>query len=215
MLLLHAAGHLGAGEALLCHLVDLLLALHLLHRQVLFVALDSTKVRHGVGSELWAPAIGHETFFSVTLLGHLSLVALPEREGCLACLCDLERLLLDTQPPLLVLVLDLLIARDEHGGWDGLVAELVLDHVLLLYLLLHNHLVDFALAGARLLRLLVPNLKVEGFGQGHAVPALSQRLLTDLVHVVACRDPLLVQVAAAQGPSTPVPTSGILALEVV
>ena len=87
MLLLHTAGHLSCSVALLRHLVDLLLALHLLHSQVFFVALDSTEVRHGVGLELWTLAVSHEAFFSVALLGHLGLVTFPEGEGCLACLC--------------------------------------------------------------------------------------------------------------------------------
>ena len=97
--------------------------------------------------------------------------------------------------------------------------ELVFDHISLLDLLLHDHLVDLAFSSVRLLCLSVTHLKAKWLGNGHAVPAFAQRFFFHLMHVITGSDTLLIKVTftKASGALVPLePTSTIFfSLEVI
>jgi len=96
--------------------------------------------------------------------------------------------------------------------------ELVFDHISLLDLLLHDHLVDLAFSSVRLLCLSVTHLKAKWLGHSHAVPAFSQRFFFHLVHVITSSDTLLIKVTfpKASGALVPLePTITIVSLEVI
>ena len=182
--------------------MDTLQPFLLLQLDFLRINSDATEVRHPIGLESRFSTLGIETSLLFLLLLRLELVSFVEREGSLALLSDGDRILFDLHSSLLVLVADLLITWDKNSGWDGLVTELVLDHVLLFHLFLLNHLVDLLLSSAGFLSLLVTQVKAERLRHGHAVAAFAQRFLTNLVHVVIRSNPLLIQVAATEAPRT-------------
>lgn len=132
----------------------------------------------------------------------LQFVALPEREGLLTHLCNLDGLLLNTHPSLLVFVHKRLVAGDEDGRGDGLVAELVLHHVFLLNLLLHHHFVHFLLPQAHVFLLLITRFEAERLGYSDAIFALARRLDLQLVDVVVSCHSLVVQVTTTESLGT-------------
>ena len=99
-------------------------------------------------------------------------------------------MLLHTHTSIFVLILNVLVARDQDSGRDRLVSELVLNHVFFLHFLLHNHFIDLDLSCRRLSGLLVTKLKAEWLGHSHSKSTFSQGFLFDLMHVVVCRDTL-------------------------
>ena len=171
--LLHAVRHFRHRVAFFGLLMDALETSLLLESHLLGVDANTAEVWHPVGLERWTLAFNIDFLLLVLLLGHAHLLSLPERERLLSLLSYLDRLLLHTHASLLVIVHDLLIAGDEDGGWHRLMPKLVLDHVVLFDLLLHHHLVHFALASVGLFGLLVPDLKVERLWNGDAIATFS------------------------------------------
>ena len=190
--LLHASWHLCRCAALLSGFHDTLFSCFLLHAHLFIINADTTEVRHSVRFERRTFAVANQAGFRIILLCHSDLFALPERERCLALLSNLNRLLLHSQSSLFIRIADILIAWNEDGSWNRLVTELVLDHVLLFNLLLHDHLIDFNLACICFLGLIVTHLKGERLGNCNTISAPSERLFPHLMHVVISCDSLFV-----------------------
>lgn len=179
---------------------------------------DTTEVGHAVCFEGRAFTVTDYTSFRVIFLCLFKLIALIEAEGCFSLLGDLNTLLLNSHPTLLIFILDLLITRNENGSWDWLAAELVLNHVINFNLLFHDHFVDLALTSARLFGHIVSHLKREWLWYSYTVPALAVRFISNLMHVVISCDTLLTEIAIAQVTSTLVSTESsiiVLSLQVL
>lgn len=146
-ILLHPAGHTGFSLVDLGLAVDALGAFFLLFFNLTFVHRNGTSNWDLVGSERRALALGVEAFIGIKVAFgfHFSLIAFPKRKWRLTLLSYLNRLLFYAKAAIFVLVLDLLEARDEHSGGDGLASELVSHHALLLHLFLHHHRLDLSL----------------------------------------------------------------------
>ena len=190
--LLHASRHLRRCVAFLSGFMDTLKSSFLLLAHLFPIDADTAEVRHSIRFERRALAVAYQAGFRVILLCHSDLLTFPERERCLALLSDLNRFLLHSQPPLFIRIANVLIAWNEDGSWNGLVTELVLDHVLLFNLLLHDHLIYFRLARICFLSLIVPHLEAERLGNCDTISSPSKRLLPHLMHVVIGCDALLV-----------------------
>ena len=189
---MHTSWHLCCSVAFLSGSLDTLSTFQLLLTHLFPINADTAEVRHSVRFEGRAFAVVYQAGFRVIFLCHSDLLTLPERERCLALLSDLNRFLLHSQPPLFIRIADVLIAWNEDGSWNGLVTELVLDHVLLFNLLLHDHLIYFRLARICFLSLIVPHLEAERLGNCDTISSPSKRLLPHLMHVVIGCDALLV-----------------------
>ena len=190
--LLHASRHLRRCVAFLSGFMDTLKSSFLLLAHLFPIDADTAEVRHSIRFERRALAVAYQAGFRVILLCHSDLLTLPKIERLLALLSDLNRLLFHFQPSRFISITDLLVAWNEDGSWNRLMTELVLDHVLLFNLLLHNHFVDFLLACACLLGLIVPHLEGKRLGNGDAISAPSERFLPHLMHVIISRNALLV-----------------------
>ena len=198
--------------------MDALETLLLLDLHLLFVDPNTTEVGHAIGFKSRAFAIGDKTGVRVILLRHADLLSFPERKGSLALLRDLNGLLFHSESSLLIIVHNVLVTRDQNRCWHWLMTELVFDHISLLDLLLHDHLVDLAFSSVRLLCLSVTHLKAKWLGNGHAVPAFSQRFFLHLMHVITSSDALLIKVTFTETCGALVPletTITIVSLEVI
>jgi len=153
--------------------VDTLETSLLLESHFLIVDLNGTEIRHAIGFKRRTPTFDIDTLLLIPFFLDPHFLPLPETEGRLALSCDLDGLLLDFEATVLIAVHDLLVAGNEHGGWYGLVSELVLDHILLLDLLLHDHLVNFLLSDISLGGLLVTCFETEWLRHSHTISALA------------------------------------------